>query len=175
MKALYEQRPEMWPAFLGLSSSEVDWHKVEKCAVVWWVHISLFLEIIDIVSSGPKRKRTDCYQHKVPKPASVMVWGRLSAHGMGNLYICEGTINAERYMQVFEQHMLPSKQHLFQGHPCVFMHTMPSHILHVLRLPLIMCGTLWSAKYVSWGPRLLSNWSQARMGKNTSTISVLSS
>ncbi|KAL6458326.1 hypothetical protein MHYP_G00335560 [Metynnis hypsauchen] len=49
-----------------------------------------------------------------------MVWGCVSAHGMGNLHICEGTINAERYIQVLKQHMLPSKQRLFQGHPCLF-------------------------------------------------------
>ena len=29
----------------------------------------------------------------VQKPASVMVWGCVSAHGIGTLYICEGTIN----------------------------------------------------------------------------------
>uniref|UniRef100_A0AAR2IMB0 Tc1-like transposase DDE domain-containing protein n=1 Tax=Pygocentrus nattereri TaxID=42514 RepID=A0AAR2IMB0_PYGNA len=56
----------------------------------------------------------------VQKPASLMVWGCVSAHGMGNLHICEGTINAERYIQVLEQHMLPSKQRLFQGCPCLF-------------------------------------------------------
>ena len=31
-----------------------------------------------------------------------MVWGCVSASGMGNLHICEGTINAERYIQVLE-------------------------------------------------------------------------
>ena len=49
-----------------------------------------------------------------------MVWVCVSAHGMGNLHICEGTINAERYIQVVEQHMLPSKQRLFHGRPCLF-------------------------------------------------------
>ena len=28
-----------------------------------------------------------------------MVWGCVSASGMGNLHICEGTINAERYIR----------------------------------------------------------------------------
>uniref|UniRef100_A0AAR2K5X1 Transposase Tc1-like domain-containing protein n=1 Tax=Pygocentrus nattereri TaxID=42514 RepID=A0AAR2K5X1_PYGNA len=31
---------------------------------------------------------------KVLKPVSLMVWGCVSAHGMGNLHICEDTINA---------------------------------------------------------------------------------
>uniref|UniRef100_A0AAR2K5U3 Tc1-like transposase DDE domain-containing protein n=1 Tax=Pygocentrus nattereri TaxID=42514 RepID=A0AAR2K5U3_PYGNA len=62
----------------------------------------------------------DCFQRKVQKPASLMVWGCVSAHGMSNMHICEGTINAKRYIQVLEQHMLPSKQRLFQGRPCLF-------------------------------------------------------
>ena len=54
---------------------------------------------------------------------SVMAWGHVSAHGiMGNF--CEGTINAERYIQVLEQH-------LFQGHPAYFSRTGPNYILHM--------------------------------------------
>lgn len=30
----------------------------------------------------------------------------VTAHGMGKLHICEGIINAEKYMQVLEQHLL---------------------------------------------------------------------
>ncbi len=40
--------------------------------------------------------------------------------GMGSLHVLEGTMNAERYIKVLEQHMLPSRQRLFQGRPCVF-------------------------------------------------------
>ncbi len=61
-----------------------------------------------------------CYQRSVQKPASMMVWGCISAYGMGILHVLEGTINAERYIKVLEQHMLPSRRHLFQGRPCVF-------------------------------------------------------
>ncbi len=61
-----------------------------------------------------------CLQHSVLKPASLMVWGCTSAYGMGCLHVLEGTMNAERYIKVLEQHMLPSRQCLFQGRPCVF-------------------------------------------------------
>ncbi len=40
----------------------------------------------------------------------------------GSLHIWKGTINAERYIQVLEQHMLPSRRRLFQGRPCIFQH-----------------------------------------------------
>ncbi len=61
-----------------------------------------------------------CYQRSVQKPASLMVWGCISAYGMGSLHVLEGTMNAERYINVLEQHMLPSRRRLFQGRPCVF-------------------------------------------------------
>ena len=31
-----------------------------------------------------------------------MLWGCISAHGTGDVQICEGTINAEEYIQVLE-------------------------------------------------------------------------
>ncbi len=43
-----------------------------------------------------------CYQHSVQKPASLMVWGCISAYGMGSLYVLEGTMNAEMYIKLLE-------------------------------------------------------------------------
>lgn len=37
-----------------------------------------------------------------------------------SLMSAHGTVNAERYMQVLEQHMLPSRWCLFQGRRCLF-------------------------------------------------------
>ncbi len=48
------------------------------------------------------------YQHSVQKPASLMVWGCISACGMGSLHVLEGAMN------VLEQHMLPSRWRLYQ-------------------------------------------------------------
>ncbi len=61
-----------------------------------------------------------CHQRSVQKPASLMVWGCISAYCMGSLHVLEGTMNAERYIKILEQHMLPSRWRLFQGRPCVF-------------------------------------------------------
>jgi len=49
----------------------------------------------------------------------LMVWGCISSYGTSNLHNWKGTINAERYIQVLEEHMLPCRQ-LFQGRPCIF-------------------------------------------------------
>ncbi len=53
-----------------------------------------------------------CCQLSVQKPASPMVY--ISAYDMGSLHVLEGTMNAERYIKVLEQHMLPSRRLLFQ-------------------------------------------------------------
>ncbi len=54
-----------------------------------------------------------CHQRSVQKPASLMVWGcirygQLACLGMLN------AMNAERYIKVLEQHMLHTRQRLFQ-------------------------------------------------------------
>lgn len=67
-----------------------------------------------VVKAKEEKDHPDCYSGKVQKPASVMVWGCVSAHCMmGNLHIHEGTIKAEKYIQVLE--LQP-----FQGCPCLF-------------------------------------------------------
>ncbi len=75
-----------------------------------------------IIRTKEDKDNPSCYQRSVQKPASLMVWGCMSACGMGSLHIWKGTINAERYIQVLEQHMLPSRRRLFQGRPCIFQH-----------------------------------------------------
>ncbi len=100
----------------------------KRCCVLWAKanlkvfygqtspNLTFLLEITDAVSSGLKR-RGDLparYQHSVQKPASLMVWGCISECGMGSLNVLEGTMNAERYTKVLEQHMLPSRRSVFQ-------------------------------------------------------------
>ena len=60
------------------------------------------------------------WKWKVQKPASVMVWGCISAHGVGDLHICEGSTYAEAYVGILERRMLPSRRRLFPGTPCLF-------------------------------------------------------
>ena len=67
-----------------------------------------------------EKDHPDCYQQQVQNPGSVMVWGCVSALGKGNSHFCDGTINAEKYIEILEQHMLPSRRHPFQGSPCIF-------------------------------------------------------
>ncbi|KAK3560538.1 hypothetical protein QTP86_010893 [Hemibagrus guttatus] len=49
-----------------------------------------------VIRTKEGKDNPSCYQRSVQKPASRMVWGCMSACGMGSLHIWKGTINAER-------------------------------------------------------------------------------
>uniref|UniRef100_A0A8C1C7B0 Tc1-like transposase DDE domain-containing protein n=1 Tax=Cyprinus carpio carpio TaxID=630221 RepID=A0A8C1C7B0_CYPCA len=98
---------------------------VPKWKTVLWSDKSKFEVLFGklgchVIRTKEDKDKPSCYQRSVQKPASLMVWGCMSACGMGSLHIWKGTINAERYIQVLEQHMLPSRRRLFQGRPCIF-------------------------------------------------------
>ncbi len=100
---------------------------VAKWKTVLWSDESKFEVLFGklgrhVIRTKEDKDNPSCYQRSVQKPASLMVWGCMSVCGMGSLHIWKGTINAERYIQVLEQHMLPSRRRLFQGRPCIFQH-----------------------------------------------------
>ncbi len=84
------------------------------------VYFRYFLGGMDAVCSGPKKKRIIQTVTSNKSKSHVMVWGCVSALGKGNLHFCDGTINAEKYIEILEHNMLPSRRHLFQGRPCIF-------------------------------------------------------
>ncbi|KAI5088731.1 hypothetical protein C0J45_21303 [Silurus meridionalis] len=48
-----------------------------------------------VIRTKEDKDNPSCHQRSVQKPASLMVWGCMSACGMGSLHIWKGTINAE--------------------------------------------------------------------------------
>jgi len=52
----------------------------------------------------------------------VTIWGCMSAFGKALLHFCDGSIIAENLIETAEQQMLPSRPHLFQGHPSIFQY-----------------------------------------------------
>ncbi len=84
---------------------------VSKWKSVLWSDESKFDILVGAKEEGDLPA---CHQRSVQKPASLMVWGCISAYGMGSLHVLEGTMNAERYIKVLEQHMLPSRWRVFQ-------------------------------------------------------------
>ncbi len=82
---------------------------VAKWKTVLWSDESKFEVIFGklgrhVIRTKEDKDNPSCYQRSVQKPASLMVWSCMSACGMGSLHIWKGTINAERYIQVLEQH-----------------------------------------------------------------------
>lgn len=56
----------------------------------------------------------DCVAAKVQKGgASVMIWGCLSAKGIGELHFVEGTVDSVKYTNILDNYMLPSKKKLY--------------------------------------------------------------
>lgn len=50
----------------------------------------------------------DCLKQKVKFPASLMIWGCMSAQGVGCLQFIDGTVNAEKYKSILEESLRPS-------------------------------------------------------------------
>ncbi|KAK3545341.1 hypothetical protein QTP70_004064 [Hemibagrus guttatus] len=56
-----------------------------------------------VIRTKEDKDNPSCYQRSVQKPASLMVWGCMSACGMGSLHIWKGTINAESATMKFRK------------------------------------------------------------------------
>ncbi|KAK3535188.1 hypothetical protein QTP70_004749 [Hemibagrus guttatus] len=77
---------------------------VAKWKTVLWSDESKFEVLFGklgrhVIRTKEDKDNPSCYQRSVQKPASLMVWGCMSACGMGSLHIWKGTINAERHKQ----------------------------------------------------------------------------
>lgn len=73
-----------------------------KCPFFWW-HVSNSLwKSWASCPSKEEKAHPHCYQRRVQKEASVMVWWRL----------CATKINAEGCIQMLEQHLLPMPSHI---------------------------------------------------------------
>ena len=49
------------------------------------------------------------YVNKTVKhPLKIMIWGCFSYHGVGRLYVCDGTMTSEKYLHVLQEKLLPS-------------------------------------------------------------------
>ncbi len=107
-EAICEHGPEALLCPVGQGSFKMDCFKVKS---VLWSDESKYDILVGNHARAAKEEGDlpPCHQRSVQKPASLMGWGCISAYGMGSLHVLEGTMNAERYIKVLEQHMLPSR------------------------------------------------------------------
>lgn len=62
----------------------------------------------------------DCLKRIVKFPKGVMVWGCMSAKGLGTLKLIEGTVNAAKYQEILQSSLLPSITQLYPNSDFVF-------------------------------------------------------
>ncbi len=108
-EAICEHGPEAPSCPVGQGSFKMDCFKVEKCSDKSKFDILVGNHGRRVLRAKEEGDLPACYQRSVQKPASLKVWGCISAYDMGSLHVLEGTMNAERYIKVLEQHMLPSR------------------------------------------------------------------
>uniref|UniRef100_A0A2H6NH50 Transposase Tc1-like domain-containing protein n=1 Tax=Micrurus carvalhoi TaxID=3147026 RepID=A0A2H6NH50_9SAUR len=56
--------------------------------------------------------RPYCLNLSVKHPLHMMIWGYITASGIGRIQIVQGIMNSKRYVEVLEKTMLPSAQQL---------------------------------------------------------------
>ncbi|KAL0149433.1 hypothetical protein M9458_055221 [Cirrhinus mrigala] len=68
------------------------------------------------------REMPKCLKSSVKYPQSVMVWGAMSAAGVGPLCFIKGRVNAASYQEILEHFMLPSAEKLYGDEDFIFQH-----------------------------------------------------
>uniref|UniRef100_A0A9J7XNB1 HTH cro/C1-type domain-containing protein n=1 Tax=Cyprinus carpio carpio TaxID=630221 RepID=A0A9J7XNB1_CYPCA len=77
-----------------------------------------------------EKEMPKCLKSSVKYPQSVMVWGAMSAAGVGPLCFIKGRVNAASYQEILEHFMLPSAEKLYGDEDFVFQHDLaPAHML----------------------------------------------
>ena len=75
-----------------------------------------------------EKEMPKCLKSSVKYPQSVMVWGAMSAAGVGPLCFIKGRVNAASYQEILEHFMLPSAEKLYGDEDFIFQHDLaPAH------------------------------------------------
>ncbi|KAI2648037.1 Transposable element Tcb1 transposase [Labeo rohita] len=75
-----------------------------------------------------EREMPKCLKSSVKYTQSVMVWGAMSAAGVGPLCFIKGRVSAASYQEILEHFMLPSAEKLYGDEDFIFQHDLaPAH------------------------------------------------
>lgn len=61
-----------------------------------------------VIRTNAEAYQNDCLKRTVKFPKSLMVWGCMSAQGVGQLAFIEGRVNSQKYQEILENYLLPS-------------------------------------------------------------------
>ena len=89
---------------LKLAKSHINWTSEEWNSVHWSDESRFEVCVGDNRSRVIRQKNeafnSDCLKKKVKFPASVMVWGSMSARGVGKLHFIDGIVNTNKYLEI---------------------------------------------------------------------------
>jgi hypothetical protein len=97
-----------------------------------------------------ERYLSHCITATVKHEKKINVWGCFSVNGVGNLYLIDGILDAEKYVTILENEMLPSKTKLFGRRKFIFQQDNdPKHTANVTKDWLVMK----KVKRLDWPPQ----------------------
>jgi hypothetical protein len=106
---------------LEWAKAHVNWTQQQWNRVLWSDESKISLFGSDGVRYVRRRSGEEflpqCLTATVKHPVSVMVWGCMAANGVGRLTVCDGIVNAIKYMDILETKMVPSARSLFNIQP----------------------------------------------------------
>lgn len=97
---------------LKWAKKHTNWTQEQWHSVIWSDESKFEVCVGDcrkrVLRTSSETYQTDCLVKKVKFPAYVMVWGCMSARGVGKLYFINGTVNADKYKNILKDVFLPS-------------------------------------------------------------------
>ena len=104
---------------LKWAKSHINWTSDEWNSVHWSDESRFEVCVGDNRSRVIRQKNeafnSDCLKKKVKFPASVMVWGSMSARGVGKLHFIDGIVNTNKYLEILKKSLLPTMADALQN------------------------------------------------------------
>lgn len=89
-----------------------DWTERQWRSIIWSdesrFEVAFNESSTTVIRMPNEALESSCINRKVKFAPSVMVWGCMSAQGVGRLHVINGTMNAEKYKNVLADHLAPS-------------------------------------------------------------------
>lgn len=99
------------------AKAHVSWSQEQWKRVLWSDESKIGLFGSDGIHYVRRRSGEEllpeCLMPTMKHPVSVMVWGCMSASGVGRLTVCDGIVNGVKYIEILQTKMLPSARSLF--------------------------------------------------------------
>lgn len=105
---------------LAWAKNRQNWVQRQWDSVIWSDESRFQLSVGEegqrVIREKSEAFHRDCLKRTVKFPASLMVWGCMSARGVGSLHFINGTVNAVKYQSILEEHLslsIPELQNSF--------------------------------------------------------------